>query len=52
MNKLEYVARSLANGSKKVYETYVINAIYQKVNNPELEIQTQKNIYVEKEGKR
>lgn len=44
MNKLEYVARSLSKGTKKVYETYVINAIYQKVNNPELEIETQKYI--------
>lgn len=44
MNKLEYIARSLSNGSKKVYETYVINAIYQKVNNVELEIETQKYI--------
>ena len=44
MNKLEYVARSLSKGVNKPLETYVINAIYQKVNNPELEIEVQKNI--------
>ncbi len=47
MNKLEYVARSLSRGTKKVYETYVINAIYQKINNPNLEIETQKGINLE-----
>ena len=44
MTKLEYVARSLSKGNKKVYETYVINAIYQKIDNPELEIETQKGV--------
>lgn len=44
MDKLEYVARSLSNGAKKVYETYVINAIYQKIDNPNLKIETQKEI--------
>ena len=44
MDKLEYVARSLSRGTKKVYETFVINAIYQKVDNLNLEIVTQKEI--------
>jgi len=44
MNKLEYIARSLSRGTNKKYETYVINAIYQKVSNPNLEIETQKVI--------
>ena len=47
MNKLEYVARSLSRGTNKKYETYVINAIYQKVNNPNLIIETQKEIKLE-----
>lgn len=44
MTKLEYVARTLSKGNYKDYETYVINAIYQKVNNPELHIETQKGV--------
>lgn len=47
MNKLEYVARSLSRGTNKKYETYVINAIYQKVANPNLIIETQKEIRLE-----
>lgn len=47
MDKLEYVARSLSGGTNKKYETYVINAIYQKVNNPNLMIETQKEIRLE-----
>lgn len=47
MNKLEYVARSLSRGTNKKYETYVINAIYQKVDNPNLIIETQKEIKLE-----
>lgn len=47
MDKLEYVARSLSRGTNKVYETYVINAIYHKVNNPNLIIETQKEIKLE-----
>lgn len=41
MEKLRYIARTLANGSKKIFETYVINAIYQKIDNPNLIIETQ-----------
>ena len=47
MDKLEYVARSLSRGTNKKYETYVINAIYQKVNNPNLIVETQKEIKLE-----
>ncbi len=44
MKKIEYIARSLSRSTKNVYENYVLNAIYQKVNNPELEIKTQENM--------
>lgn len=47
MDKLEYVARSLSRGTNKKYETYVVNAIYQKVNNDNLIIETQKEIKLE-----
>lgn len=47
MDKLEYVARSLSRGTNKKYETYIINAIYQKVNNSNLIIETQKEIKLE-----
>ncbi len=47
MNKLEYVARSLSRGTNKKCETYVINAIYQKVDNPNLIVETQKEIKLE-----
>lgn len=44
MDKLEYIARSLSRGTNKKYETYVINAIYQRINNTNLIIETQKEI--------
>lgn len=47
MDKKEYVARMLSRGTNKVYETYVINAIYQKVDNPNLIIETQKEMRLE-----
>lgn len=47
MDRLEYVARSLSRGTNKKYETYVINAIYQKVINSNLIIETQKEIRLE-----
>lgn len=47
IDKLEYVARSLSRGTNKIYETYVINAIYQKADNPNLIIETQKEIKLE-----
>lgn len=47
MDKLEYVARSLSRGSKKVYENYVVNAVYQKIGDPNLLIETQKEIRLE-----
>ena len=47
MDKLECVARQLSRGTNKVYENYVINAIYQKVNNPNLKIETQKEIVLD-----
>ena len=52
MNKLEYVARSLSKGTKKNFETYVINAIYQRVGNSELEIETQKYVRIQNGEKR
>jgi len=44
MDKLEYIVNELRKCVKKKYESYVINAIYQKVNNSELEIVAQKSI--------
>ena len=44
MKKLEYVVCSLSRGTKEKYENYVINAIYQKVNDSNLIIETQKEI--------
>jgi len=48
--KLEYICRSLSKGTTKVYETYVVNAIWQKLNNENIEFVTQQ--YVFKDGKR
>lgn len=44
MNKFEYVARSLNRSNHNPFENYVVNAIYQKISNNELEIQTQESI--------
>jgi len=44
IEKTEYIINSLTKGSIKRYETYVINAIYQRLNNHELEIVTQKYV--------
>lgn len=44
MTKLEYVSRSLSKGTHKSYETFVVNAIYSRLNNPELEIVTQQYV--------
>lgn len=49
--KLAYVARCLSRGTQKKFETYVINAIYAKLNNPNLEIKTQQYVNT-KEGRR
>ena len=50
MNKTEYIVRSLSKGTHKKYETFVLNAIYNKLNNPNLEIVTQQ--YVATENKK
>ncbi len=47
MTKLEYIARSLSRGTSKKYETYVVNAIYHRINDPQLEIVTQKHVAAE-----
>ncbi len=44
MLKEEYVARSLSRGTNKPFETFVINAIYSKLNNPNLELVTQQHV--------
>lgn len=44
MNRFEYIARSLNRSKHNPYENYVVNAIYQKLNNNELEIETQASI--------
>ena len=49
--KLEYVARCLSRGTQKKFETYVINAIYTKLNNSNLEIKTQQYVNT-KNGKK
>ena len=51
LSKLEYVSRSLSRGTHKKFETYVINSIYSKLNNPNLEIATQQYVYT-KESRR
>lgn len=47
-SKLKYVAYSLSRGTNKKYETYVINRIYSKLNNNEIEIVTQQTVITEK----
>ena len=42
--KLAYIAKSLSRGTNKKYETFVINEIYSRLNNPELEIKTQQRV--------
>lgn len=42
--KLEYVARCLSKGTSKKFETYVVNKIYSKLNNFNLEISTQQYV--------
>lgn len=44
INKTKYVAKSLSRGTHKAYETMVVNAIYARLNNPEIEIKTQQFI--------
>ena len=44
MEKIEYICASLSKSCKNKYENYVVNAIYNRVNNTNLEIETQKNI--------
>lgn len=43
-SKLEYIARSLSR-TNKAYENYVINAIYAKLNNSNIEIVTQQYVF-------
>ena len=43
-SKLAYISKSLSRGTNKKYETMVINAIYSKLNNPNLEIKTQQHV--------
>lgn len=48
--KLMYVAKSLSRGTHKVYETFVINEIYSRLNNPNLEIATQQHVVTKNDG--
>lgn len=50
IEKTEYIIKSLTKGCNKIYETYVINGIYHKLNNPELEIVTQKYVKNKKDN--
>lgn len=43
--KIEYVAKSLTKGKSKHYETFIINQIYARLNNPNIEIATQQYVY-------
>lgn len=43
-SKLDYVVRSLSRGTNKKYETYVINSIWNKINNSEVEFATQQYV--------
>lgn len=49
-SKLDYICRSLSKGTSKVYETYVVNAIWQRLSNDNIEFVTQQ--YVFKEGRK
>ena len=42
--KLDYIVRSLSRGTNKKYETYVINSIWNKINNSEVEFATQQYV--------
>lgn len=42
--KLDYIVRSLSRGTNKKYETYVINSIWNKINNSEVEFVTQQYV--------
>lgn len=44
VSKTEYIARSLSKGTHKKFETFVINSIYSKLDNPEIEIVTQQHV--------
>lgn len=49
-SKLEYVARCLSRGTHKKYETLIINEIYSRLNNPNLEIATQQHVVTKNDG--
>ena len=49
-SKVEYVARSLSRGTHKKYETFIINEIYSRLNNPNLEIATQQHVVTKNDG--
>ena len=49
-SKVEYVARSLSRGTHKKYETFVINEIYSRLSNPNLEIATQQHVVTKNDG--
>lgn len=50
ISKLEYVARCLSRGTHKNYETFIINEIYSRLNNPNLEISTQQHVVTKDDG--
>lgn len=49
-SKVEYVARSLSRGTHKKYETFIINEVYSRLNNPNLEIATQQHVVTKNDG--
>lgn len=43
-SKLDYIVHSLSKGTNKKYETYIINSIWNRLNNPEVEFATQQYV--------
>ncbi len=43
-SKFDYICRSLSKGTSKVYETYVVNAIWQRLGNENIEFATQQYV--------
>ena len=49
-DKMKYIVKCLSQGTHKKYETFVINQIYSRLNNPQLEIATQQRIVTKNDG--
>ena len=49
-DKVKYIVKCLSHGTHKKYETFVINQIYSRLNNPQLEIATQQRVVTKNDG--